>query len=151
MHRGRAAPAPIDLELIRRLRQSFARIISAGDRFPDLFLARLLEQSPELRPIFPDDLASVKHRFTRMLNWIMAHLHEPQQLRLALLDLGRRHQDYGVKAEHYAAMPDAIVASMCAICADDWNEELARDWRQTFELITHHMLRAYRSSHAPSQ
>lgn len=146
MHRGRAAPAPIDLELIRRLRQSFERIVSAGDRFPDLVFATLFDQSPELRSIFPEDLASVKHRFTRMLNWSMAHFHEPQQLRLALLDLGRRHQDYGVKTERYPAMSNAIVKSMSLICADDWNEELDRDWRQTFELMTHHMLRAYRTA-----
>jgi len=34
---------------------------------------------------------------------------------------------------------------MKLVCADDWNEELERDWRQTFELMTHHMLRVYRS------
>ncbi len=149
MHRGRAAPAPIDLDLIKRLTRSFDRILSAGDRFPELSFGRLFEQSPELRSLFPGDLTHLKHRFVRMLHWLITHLHEPQKLRIALVDLGKRHQDYSVKPEHYPKMCDALIDAMAMISADDWNEEMAHDWRQTFELMVHHMLRAYRSEDTP--
>jgi nitric oxide dioxygenase len=145
MHRGRAAPAPIDLELIQRLRQSFDRVFLAGERLQDLTFTRLLDKSPELRPLFPDDLAPFKSRFARMLVWLMAHLHEPQKLRIELVDLGKKHLEAGVKAEHYPAMSEAILYAMATISADDWNEELAWDWHQTFDLMIHHMLRAYPS------
>jgi hemoglobin-like flavoprotein len=145
MHRGRAAPAPIDLPLIQRLRESFSRIFSEGERFPELCFARLFENSPGLRPLFPEDLTQLQHRFARTLHWLMAHLHEPQMLRLALVDLGRRHQGYSVRPEDYPPVCDAIVEAMSMIAGDDWNEEVARDWRQTFELMSLHMLRAYRS------
>ena len=145
MHRGRAAPAPIDLGLIRRLRLSFEHVVSAGERFPDLTFDLLLAETPEIRSLFPSDLAPLKHRFSRMLHWLMAHLHEPQKLRIALVDLGKRHHEHQVAPQHYPLFCDALVKSMGRICADSWNEELSRDWRQTFELMAHHMLRAYPS------
>jgi hemoglobin-like flavoprotein len=143
MHKGRAAPAPIDLGLIGRLRTSFESFSSAGDRFPDRVFASLFESAPELRSLFPEDLSALKHRVTRMLHWLMAHLHEPQKLRIALVDLGRRHQEYNVMPEHYPLFCDALVDAMGTIGADDWNDQIAHDWRQTFELMTDHMLRAY--------
>src|SRR4051812_2767368 len=118
MHRGHAAPAPIDLELIKRLKQSFERVLSAGDHLPDLSFARLFEKSPEMRPLFPADITQLKHRFMRMLHWLVAHLHEPQKLRIALVDLGARHQDYSIKPQHYPLMSEAIVESMAIISAD---------------------------------
>src|SRR5215471_11624972 len=108
MHRGRAAPAPIDLELIQRLRHSFDHVLRAGDRFPDIMFARLFEKSPQLRALFAEDIAQLKHRFARMLHWLMAHLHEPQKLRIALVDLGRRHQEYSVRPEHYPPMCESL-------------------------------------------
>src|SRR5438045_1863942 len=135
MHRGRAAPAPIDLPLIQRLRDSFDRVVSAGDRFPELVLARLFEKSPDVRALFPQDLTQLKHRFSRTLHWLVAHLHEPQKLRMALVDLGRQHQEYSVKPQHYPLFCEAAVEAMAMISGDDWNEELSRDWRQTFDLM----------------
>ena len=148
MHRGRAAPAPIDLELIARLTLSFERILSAGDRFPELAFSRLFEKSPGLRSLFPAEMAQLRHRLIRMLHWLVSHLHEPQKLRIALVDLGKRHQEYLVKPEHYPVMCDALIEAMAMISADDWNDEIAHDWRQTFELMVHHMLRAYRTDGA---
>ena len=145
MHRGRAAPAPIDLELIQRLRQSFDRVFLAGEKFQDMTFARLFDKSPGLRPLFPDDMAPLKGRFARMLAWLMAHLHEPQKLRIELVDLGKKHSEAGVKPEHYPAMAEALLFAMGTISADDWNEGLAWDWRQTVDLMIHHMLRAYPS------
>jgi nitric oxide dioxygenase len=145
LHRGRLAPAPVDLELIRRLKKSFDRIFSAAERLGDLSFSLLFAKSPNLRSMFPDDLQPVKHRFVRMLNWLVSHMHEPQLLRLALVDLGRRHETYGAKSEDYAVMCQTLVEVLAMISADDWNEELARDWRQTFDLMVHHMLRGYRS------
>jgi hemoglobin-like flavoprotein len=144
LHRGSIAPAPIDLVLVERLKKSFERVFSAGDRFPDLTFSRLFESAPELPSLLPDDLAQLKHRFARMLHWLIIHLHEPQKIRMVLVDLGRRHQDYSVRPDHFPAMCDALVQAMAMICADDWNEELDRDWRQTFDLMTHHMRRGYR-------
>jgi hemoglobin-like flavoprotein len=144
MHRGRAAPAPIDLDLIKRLTRSYDRILSAGDRMPELLFTHLLNQRAAVRDLFPPDIKQLKHQFARMLHWLVAHLHEPQKVRIALVDLGRRHQGYGVKSEYYPAIIDALLDTMKTICGDDWNDELSRDWRQTFELMVHHMLRAYR-------
>lgn len=149
MHRGRAAPAPIDLDLIKRLTASYQTIVSAGDRMPDQVFTRLFDFEPSLRSLFPDDISPVKHHFARLLHWLVRHLHEPQKLRIALVDLGKRHEGYSVKVEHYPIFCDVLVESMADISGDDWNDELARDWRQTFELMVHHMLRAYRSDGLP--
>ncbi len=145
MHKGRAAPAPIDLDLIRRLTRNYEHILSAGDRMPDLLFTRLFDRAPNLRGLFPDDLRQVKHQFARMLHWLIAHLHEPQKLRIALVDLGRRHQERAVKAEFYPHICDALVDTFANLCADDWNDQISHDWQQTFELMVHHMLRAYRN------
>ena len=145
MHRGRAAPAPIDLELIKRLKQSFERILSAGERLSERTFARLFERSPELRELFPEEMTQLKHQFARMIGWLVAHLHEPQKLRIALVDLGRRHKEYSVRPDHFRVMCEVLVEVFATICADDWNEEIARDWRQTFDLMTDHMMRAYPS------
>ena len=41
-------------------------------------------------------------------------MHEPQMLRMALVDLGRRHQEYSIRREHYPLMCDAVMEAMTA-------------------------------------
>jgi eukaryotic-like serine/threonine-protein kinase len=143
VHPGRNPPAPIDLQLIKRLNVSFERIASAGDRLPELVFRRLFERNPHLRMLFPDDLAPIKLRFFKTLLWLVSHLHEPQKIRLALVDIGRRHLEHGAKREHYPTFCDTLAQAMATIAGDAWNDELDKDWRQTIDLMAQHMLRVY--------
>jgi len=71
-----------------------------ADRAPggDLFYGRLFEIAPDVRALFPADLAEQKKKLIAMLATAVNNLHQVGSIVPAVQDLGRRHVGYGVTA-----------------------------------------------------
>ena len=67
----------------------------------DLFYGRLFEIAPDVRPLFPTDLAQQKKKLMDMMTTAVTSLHQVEKIVPAVQDLGRRHAGYGVKETHY--------------------------------------------------
>ena len=53
--------------------------------------------------------------------------------------LGVRHRGYGVTAEHYRLMGDALLGALAEQCSD-WTPELAEAWSLAYNLTTEAMM-----------
>jgi hemoglobin-like flavoprotein len=103
------------------LRRSWRLLEPLGETVSDLFYRRLFELRPELRPLFPDDMASQKRKLLMMLVFIVKSVDWPlaewavqidakDDLLLVVLALGRRHaQLYQVRDEYYGPVGEALV------------------------------------------
>ena len=65
---------------------------------------RLFILAPELRGMFKADMSEQARKLMDTLAVAVSMLHDLPKLEAALRDLGTRHLEYGVKAEHYTTV-----------------------------------------------
>lgn len=128
--------APIDLELVARLRTSFNGMLGHGDALADVFYADLFAKYPELRNLFRSDMRVLKQKFLQTLEWIVANLDRPADVRHTARELGKKHEGFGVKAEFYPIVRDTLVGAMGKVAGQEWSRELEADWRLSFDLLS---------------
>jgi hemoglobin-like flavoprotein len=90
--------------------------------------------------MFPDDIEHQRKKLMQTLAWVVTDMDRPAQIVPALRELGRRHAEYGSKAEHYPLVRDTLIDAMARTAGADWNHEIAEDWRQSIDLIGRHMI-----------
>src|SRR5262245_25964233 len=94
---GGATPKglPADEALIGRLQESFRPMIERGTELADRFYARLFSEHPEVRPLFPTNMAAQKQKLLDTLSLIIESLREPEITRKRIEQLGIAHVGYG--------------------------------------------------------
>lgn len=60
-----------------------------------------------------------------------------------MAELGAKHKRYGVKAEMFTVMRDALLAMLEKLLADDvWNEATKEAWKETYGELSQDMIKA---------
>jgi nitric oxide dioxygenase len=136
---GGLGAIPPDRALMRRLQASFARATTSGI-LAERFYARLFQEHPELRAMFPSDMTAQKEKLFATLAEVVAHLHDRESSKRVLEELGREHAGFGAREEHYPIVCDNLARALADASGDAWNAELDRDWRRTFELLSSIMI-----------
>jgi len=102
------------------VRRSWRLLEPLGETVSDLFYRRLFELRPDLRSLFPFDMAAQKRKLLAMLAFTVKSLDWPieewqadinpeDDLFLVILALGRRHRHlYKVEDEHYGPVGEAL-------------------------------------------
>ena len=75
-------------DAIRQLKASYAAIAAQPGQLAARFYEELFKVSPELRPLFPTDLALQQGHFEAALAMVVRNLEEVHALRESLRDLG---------------------------------------------------------------
>ena len=96
-------------EQIALVQSSFKSVAPIAPKAADLFYDRLFEIAPEVRPMFPQDLAGQKVKLITMLATAVNNLHQFETIKSAVRDLGDRHRGYGVTPAHYAPVGAALL------------------------------------------
>ena len=96
-------------EQVGLVQESFKKVQPIAAQAADLFYGRLFEIAPQVRPLFPADLKEQKRKLMAMLGTAVTNLHQVDKIVPAVQDLGRRHAGYGVTAEHYKPVGEALI------------------------------------------
>ena len=91
------------------VQESFKQVLPIAPQAADLFYGRLFEIAPQVRPLFPADLKEQKRKLMAMLATAVTNLHQVEKIIPAVQDLGRRHAAYGVTADHYKPVGEALI------------------------------------------
>jgi NAD(P)H-flavin reductase/hemoglobin-like flavoprotein len=124
------------------IKSSFALVEPLADEALTYFCGRLFSCSPHLRGMFPAVLDSHCQRMFRSITRIVWTLDNPSALRTYLTQLSRAHRKYGVTAEHYAAMADALLATIAAFTGAAWTGQTQAAWAAVLDLATQTMINA---------
>lgn len=122
-------------EQVRLVQDSFAQVRPIAGTAADLFYGRLFEIAPEVRPLFPDDMAEQKKKLMAMLGLAVAHLGHPETVAPAIRDLGRKHVAYGTQAAHYAPVGAALLWTLEQGLGPDFTPEVRAAWTETYTLV----------------
>ncbi|MEU6783767.1 globin domain-containing protein [Nonomuraea angiospora] len=112
----------------RLVKESFSVIEPVADKATAYFYGRLFAESPHLRGMFPPAMDVQRDRLFGALTRIVWSLDSPGSLATYLGQLGRDHRKYGVIAEHYTAVGNALLATIRRFAAEIWNHEIESAW-----------------------
>lgn len=115
------------------------RDLPAG-RLGDLFYSRLFFDHPEVRRMFPKDMAEQHEKLVQMLRILVARLENLGDLADEIGAMGRRHQGYGAKPQHYQAVKIAMLWTLSTSLGEDWTADTQAAWSECFDVLTHEML-----------
>jgi hemoglobin-like flavoprotein len=125
---------------IVRVRSSFDMVFAnATDMMTD-FYDRLFELAPEFRPMFPADVSVLKQDFISKLAVLVGSLDQTTGLLAGADLLGRNHQRYGVKPEHYPVVGEALLWSLANGLGPQWTDEVEQAWRKVYGVIAQRMI-----------
>ncbi|MEV4755179.1 globin domain-containing protein [Micromonospora sp. NPDC049559] len=125
-----------------RLKQSWALVAAHGDQVPLYFYSTLFLVNPEVRQMFPTNMAGQRDRLVTALGHIVSNVDQVDQLVGFLQHLGADHRKFAVRAEHYPAVGEALLATLQYFLGDQWTEELAQDWTAAYGLVAQVMTEA---------
>jgi len=120
---------------VARLKQSWQLVAAHGDQVPLYFYSSLFLSHPETRQMFPTDMAGQRDRLVTALGHVVSHVDQVDQLVGFLQSLGADHRKFAVRAEHYPAVGEALLATLRHFLADQWTDELAQDWAGAYGLV----------------
>ncbi|MGF1633973.1 MAG: globin domain-containing protein [Phycisphaerae bacterium] len=139
---SQGGPVKVDAALAHRLDASFQMLASHGDALAAAFYRRLLSDNPALRPLFPTDMTAQREKLTATLAWVAGNLEDRPAVTAALAQLGKRHNAYGARPEHYPPVVEALLGAMREVGQDRFDARAEADWRTALELICERMIRA---------
>jgi hemoglobin-like flavoprotein len=80
----------------------------------------LFDVAPEVRRLFPDDLAAQKRKLMALFATCIGKVHDFAALAPVIRELGKRHAEYGARLAHYKIVEEALLWAMAArrrLCA----------------------------------
>lgn len=112
-----------------------------------LFYNRLFEIMPEVKPMFSrSPLPEQSKKLLTMLSYIIARLDKLEDILDEVAKLAKRHTQYGVKDEHYAAVGSALLWTLQQGLGKHWNDELAIAWTEVYTTLAGAMMTASRDA-----
>jgi nitric oxide dioxygenase len=125
---------------------SFMRLEPAADFFVTLFYRRLFEIAPEVKPLFTGDFADQQRKLASMFTMAFTSLARLEDMVPTLKLLGVKHRSYGVKAQHYGMVGEALLWSLEQSFGDDFTPELRDAWTAVYTALAEIMHGAEMSS-----
>jgi len=127
---------------IALVQDSFRQVTPISAQIADLFYGRLFELAPEVRPLFPDDLAEQKKKLMQMLGLAVTGLNSPETLLPAVVGLGERHSGYEVAPEHYAVVGEALIWALGQGLGDEFTQDIEAAWMAAYGTLADVMIGA---------
>ncbi|MEO3812626.1 globin domain-containing protein [Sphaerisporangium sp. B11E5] len=126
----------------RLIKESFSVVQPVMAKAAAYFYGRLFAEHPHLRGMFPPAMDVQRERLFAALTRIVWSIDHPDGLTVYLGQLGRDHRKYGVLAEHYTAVGNALVATMRRFAACMWSAEMEAAWVAAYTAAANMMIEA---------
>jgi nitric oxide dioxygenase len=120
---------------IATVRASFAKVLPIKETAADLFYARLFEIAPQLRPMFPSNLADQKRKLMAMIAAAVGGLDDLETLIPQVKALGARHAGYGVTVSHYAVVGDALMWTLERGLGAAFTADVRSAWAKVYGIL----------------
>lgn len=108
-------------------------------RFTQELYRRLFALTPAAEGLFRGDMQSQGEMLAHMMQFLVHAVGRPDIMTLALRDLGRRHDAYGVASEYYPAFRRAFLESARGVLGDKHTPQVEKAWADTIDMIIESM------------
>lgn len=132
----------MDENQIDMIQASFKKVAPISDVAAGIFYARLFEIAPEVKPMFKGDISEQGKKLMTTLGVVVNGLKDLDKIVPVAQQLAVKHIDYGVKAEHYAPVGEALIYTLDKGLGDDFTPELKAAWLEAYTILSGVMIDA---------
>jgi hemoglobin-like flavoprotein len=129
----------MDPQQIALVKASFLDAAASPDSLAGVFYDLLFTAAPELRTLFAGDRREQERKLTAELRAIVDRLDHVDELIARTRELGKRHVAYGVRAEHYDLVGEALIDALAIVLGLRLSPEAERAWRYAYNLVAEAM------------
>ena len=115
-------------ETISLVKDSWTKVEPISEQAAGLFYGRLFEVYPEVKPLFRGDMKEQGRKLMAMINTAVNALDRLESMVPAIKSMGVRHAGYGVKAEDYGKVADALLWTLGQGLGDEFTPEVKGAW-----------------------
>jgi|SRR5439155_12898419 len=126
----------------RLLKASLDLVTPVADELIASFYDRLFRVHPEVRGMFPPVLDPQRDRLLKAIIALVTHYDCPQELLPGFAALGRRHQRYGVRLDHYAAVGAVLIGTLAQYAGEAWTPQFHGAWVRAYTFAAGTMMQA---------
>lgn len=126
----------VDPAAAQRLRESLAQLAPRGTDLTRDFYDALFARYPGVRVLFPTDMKAQEAKLFDSLRMVVESLDDAPAVRAKLAELGRRHDGYGAKPDHYPIVCSLLLETLAKSLGPAWTAELAAEWAQALQLVS---------------
>ena len=126
----------------RLLAESLDLIAPVAGELVTSFYDQLFAEYPQVRPMFPVHLDGQKDKLLKAIIALVTHYDRPDQLIPALTAMGRRHDGYGVRIDHYSAVGLTLLSTLRRFAGAAWNAEYEGAWLRAYTFAAGVMMQA---------
>jgi nitric oxide dioxygenase len=127
-------------EQVAVVQQSFAKVAPVADRAAVMFYSRLFEIAPQVKAMFPADMAEQRQKLMATLAVVVNGLSNLESVLPAASALAKRHVAYGAKPEHYPVVGSALLWTLERGLGDAWTKEVADAWTAAYGTLSGYMI-----------
>ena len=125
---------------IKLVQESFSKVAPISDQAAILFYDRLFEVAPQVRVLFPDEMAEQRKKLMATLAVVVNCLTNLEAVLPAASALAKRHVGYGARPEHYPVVGGALLWTLEKGLGDAWTPELAEAWAAAYGTLSGFMI-----------
>lgn len=130
-------------EQIQIVKHTWSMVVPIADVAGQLFYNRLFEIAPETKLLFTrTSIPEQSKKLLAMLNYVITKLDKLDTLLDEISALAQRHVHYGVKAEHYDKVGEALLWTLAQGLQNAWTEETRDAWITCYVVLSHAMVEA---------
>ena len=127
--------------------ESIDAILQTNDIVSGQFYHRFFEECPHLAEFFKGK--NMSHQATMLTSAMvlveMYHRTDAVGLSPYLQLLGKRHDEMGIRPEHFDEWAQSMLGTLKEFHGDDWNDQLASQWQDAIQKAVTTMLDGYGS------
>lgn len=127
------------LQQIQLLKQSWEQLKPKASQLAEVFYYHLFDRHPEFRVLFKGSFYEQQQKFIAMLDMVITHVERLQDVQEDIQASGKRHQVYGVAAEDYAPVGNALLYALQTALNDEWTDEHTKAWETAYTVLAKQM------------
>lgn len=121
---------------------SFAKVEKISDVAAAIFYKKLFEYDPSLKRLFKNDIKSQGRKLMSALKLAVSSLNDLDTLVPVLQKMAVKHVEYGVKAEDYTPVGNALLFALGKGLGEAFTHELKQAWIAIYKTVANVMREA---------
>ena len=120
---------------IKCVQQSWEQVVPIAKQASEMFYQRLFQIAPHLKPLFKGDITEQGKKLTTLLTTVVRGLNNLEKLEMAVWQLGRRHQVYGVKSDDFAPVAEALLWTLAEGLGAKFTAQIKEAWVAAYTVL----------------
>lgn len=126
----------MDAQQIKLVEESFAKVLPIKEVAAELFYGRLFEIAPETQALFKGDMKDQGLKLMGALVFVVNSLRSLDTLASTAQDMAQRHVGYGVTADQYAPVGEALIWTLGQGLGEAFTEDVKAAWLSAYTLLS---------------